>query len=68
MPTTDKAEIKGKTLFIRSSYRLPSGVTVHETEKWDLSADSKTIKIRQQTQVDGMSMLDDALNETYQRQ
>jgi hypothetical protein len=68
VPTTDKAEIKGKTLLIRSSYRLPTGVTVHETEKWDLSADSKTIKIRQQTQFDGMSMMDDTLNETYQRQ
>jgi hypothetical protein len=68
VPTTDKAEIKGKTLVIHSSYRLPTGVTVHETEKWDLSADSKTIKIRQQTQFDGMSMLDDTLNETYQRQ
>jgi hypothetical protein len=68
VPTTDKAEIKGKTLLIRSSYHLPTGVTVHETEKWDLSADSKTIKIRQQTQFDGMSMLDDTLNETYRRQ
>lgn len=68
VPTTDRAEIKGKTVVIRSSYRLPTGVTVHETEKWELSADSKTIKIRQQTQFEGMSMLDDTLNETYQRQ
>jgi hypothetical protein len=68
VPTTDKAEIKGKTLLIRSSYRLLTGVTVHETEKWDLSADSKTIKIRQQTQFDGMSIMDGTLNETYQRQ
>lgn len=68
VPTTDKAEIKGKTLIIRSSCHLPTGVTVHETEKWDLSADSKTLKIHHQTQFDGMSMLDDTLNETYQRQ
>ena len=68
VPATDKAEIKGKTLVIHSSYRLPTGVTVRETEKRDLSADSKTIKIRLQTQFDGMSMLDDTVNETYQRQ
>jgi hypothetical protein len=68
VPTTDKAEIKGKTLVIRSSYRLSTGDTVHETEKWELSADSKTIKIRHQMQFERMSMLDDTLNETYQRQ
>jgi hypothetical protein len=33
VPTTDRAEIKGKTLVIRSSYRLPTGITVHESEK-----------------------------------
>jgi hypothetical protein len=47
---------------------LPTGTTVHETEKWELSADSKTIRIRQQTQFEGISMLDHTVNETYQRQ
>jgi hypothetical protein len=68
VPTTDRAEIKGKTLVIRSSYRLLTGDTVHETEKWNLSADSKTIKIRHQMQFERMFMLDDTLNEIYQRQ
>jgi hypothetical protein len=68
VPTTDRAEIKGKTLVIRSSYRLLTGDTVHETEKWELSADSKTIKIRHQMQFERMFTLDDTLNEIYQRQ
>lgn len=67
LPTTGRAEIKGKTLVIRSSYRLPTGITVHETAKWDLSADFKAIKIRQQTQFDEIPTLDDTLTETYQR-
>jgi hypothetical protein len=68
VPTTDKAQIRGKSLVIRSSYRLPAGGAVHESETWNLSADSKTLKIRQQTHVEGMSMLDETLAETYQRQ
>jgi hypothetical protein len=68
VPTSDRVEIKGKTLVIRSSYRLPTGVTIFETERWELSGDSKTIKIRHQTQFEGMPALDDTLNETYQRQ
>jgi hypothetical protein len=68
VPTSDRVEIKGKTLVIRSSYRLPAGVTIFETEKWDLSGDTKTLKIRHQTQFDGMPALDDTINETYQRQ
>jgi len=67
VPTVDKAEVKGKTLVIRSSYRLPNGVPVHETQKWELSADARTLKIRRQTQFEGMSMLDETTNETYQR-
>jgi hypothetical protein len=66
-PTTDRVEVKGKTLIIRSTYGS-RGVTVHETEKWEFSADSKTLKIRHQTQFEGMPTLDDTLNETYQRQ
>ena len=67
-PTTDKAETKGKTVVIRSSYRLSAGTTVRETQKWELTADSKTLKIRRQTEFEGMSMLDDTMYETYQRQ
>ena len=67
-PTTDKAETKGKTLAIHSSYRLPTGTTVRETQRWELSADSKTLKIRRQTDFEGMSMLDDTMYETYHRQ
>ncbi|SRR6266849_2764757 len=67
VPTVDKAEVKGKTLVIRSSYRLTNGVPVHETQKWELSADARTLKIRRQTQFEGMSMLDETTNETYQR-
>ncbi|MGB6668661.1 MAG: hypothetical protein WBE73_09975 [Candidatus Acidiferrum sp.] len=67
MPTVDKAEVKGKTLVIRSSYRLTNGVPVHETQRWELSPDGKTLKIHRQTQFEGMSMLDETTNETYQR-
>ncbi len=67
-PLTDKAEIKGKTLVIRSSFHLPTGTAVHETDKWELSADLKTLKIRRQTEFERMSMLDDTMNEKYQRQ
>ena len=67
VPTIDKAEVKGKTLVIRSSYRLPNGVPVHETQRWELSPDGKTLKIRRQTQFEGMSILDDTTNESYQR-
>jgi hypothetical protein len=68
VPTTDKAETKGKTLVIRSSYRLANGVPVRETQKWELSADSKTLKIRRQTQFEGMSVMDFTMDEAYQRQ
>jgi len=68
VPTTDEVETKGKTLVIRSSFRLPTGTIVHETQKWELSADLKTLKIRRQTEFDGMSMLDDMMYEKYQRQ
>jgi len=67
VPTTDRVEVKGKTLIIRSTYGSRAGVTIHETEKWELSADSKTLRIRDQTQVEGAPMLDDTLNEIYQR-
>lgn len=67
VPTVDTVEAKGKSFVIRSSYRLSNGVLVRETQKWELSADSKTLKIRRQTQFEGMSMLDETINETYQR-
>ena len=67
VPIVDTIETKGKNLIIRSSYRLPNGVLVRETQRWDLSGDSKTLKIRRQTQFEGMSMLDETINETYQR-
>jgi hypothetical protein len=68
VPTSDRIEVKGKTFVIHSSYRLANGVTVHETQRWELSLDSRTLKVRTQTQFEGMSMLDDTMNETYQRQ
>jgi hypothetical protein len=68
VPTIDKIEIKGKTFVIRSSCRMLNGVPVHETQRWELSADSKTLKVRTQMQFEGMSVLDDTINETYQRQ
>jgi hypothetical protein len=66
--TTDKAEAKDRTLVIRSSYRLANGVPVRETQKWQLSADTKTLKIRRQTQFEGMSAIDFTMYEAYQRQ
>ena len=68
VPTSDKTEAKGKTLVIRSSYRLANGVPVGETQKWELSVDSKTLKIRRQTQFEGMSALDFTMDEACQRQ
>jgi len=68
LPTSDKTEVKGKTLVIRSSYRLANGVSVRETQKWELSVDSQKLKIRGQTQFEGMSAMDFTMDEAYQRQ
>jgi hypothetical protein len=68
VPTTDKAETKGQALVIRSSYRLANGGPVRETQKWELSADSRTLKIRRQTQFEAMSAMDFTMDEAYQRQ
>jgi len=68
VPTTDKAETKGKALVIRSSYRLADGGPVRETQKWELSADSRALKIRRQTQFEGMSAMDFTMDEAYKRQ
>jgi hypothetical protein len=67
IPTVDKVEAKGRSFVIRTSYRLPSGSLVRETERWELSSDSKTLTIRSQIQFKGSSWLDDAVDETYQR-
>ncbi len=70
-PTVEHAEIKGKTLIIRSSIKVASGalkgVPILRTEKWELSKDLKTLTVRQRTEVQGMHMRDDLLTVTYQR-
>jgi hypothetical protein len=69
MPTADKVEVKGKNLIIRSTGVMPNGVSILETQKWELSTDSKTLKIRRSNKFGGgMSMLDDSIDEIYRRQ
>jgi hypothetical protein len=67
-PTIDKALIKGKNLVIQTSHQLPSGVPVHETQKWELSSDRKTLKVRREIRFEGMERLDETNIETYARQ
>jgi len=70
-PTVEHAEIKGKTLIIRSSIKVASGalkgVPILRTEKWELSKDLKTLTVHQRTEIQGMHMQDDLLTVTYQR-
>jgi hypothetical protein len=71
-PTVEHAEIKGKTLVIRSSIKVATGalkgVPVLRTEKWELSKNVRTLTVRQRTEVQGMHMQDDLLTVIYQRQ
>ena len=70
-PTVEHAEIKGKTLIIRSSIKVASGafkgILILRTEKWELSKDLKTLTVQQRTEIQGMHMQDDLLTVTYQR-
>ena len=67
-PTVDKAMIKGKNLVIQSSHQLPSGIVVHEIQKWELSGDRKTFKVHRQTHIEELPTLNQNIVETYARQ
>jgi hypothetical protein len=43
-------------------------VPVHETQKWELSSDRKTLKVRREIRFEGMERLDETNIETYARQ
>jgi hypothetical protein len=73
-PTSDRAEMKGKTLVIHSSLHIRSGalqgIPVQDIQKWSLSSDSKTLTIRGRYQIgmERMSLQDDSRTAIYTRQ
>jgi len=71
-PSTDKAQVKGKNISIRSVVTLnappPAASTVVTTEKWELSMDSNTLTVHSKVEFAGMAMLDSSSTEVYSRQ
>jgi hypothetical protein len=70
-PSTDKAQLKGKNIIIRSVVPLnvppPAASSVVTTEKWELSKDSTTLAIHSKVEFPGMAMLDFSSTEVYSR-
>ena len=70
--TSDRAEIRGRTLTIRSSLKIGGGelkgIPLHKTQTWVLSSDSKLLTIRDHYQIQAMAMEDDRRTAIYARQ
>jgi hypothetical protein len=70
--TNDRAEIRGRTLTIRSSLMIGGGelkgIPLHETQKWVLSPGWKLLTIRDHYQIQGIAMEDDGRTAIYARQ
>jgi len=70
--SVDRIEARGKIVVIHSDVKVTSGslkgTPVHKTEKWELAADLKTLTMREQSEVQGMRMIDDLLTAVYIRQ
>jgi hypothetical protein len=71
-PSTDRAELKGKNIIIRSIVPLnapaPAASSVITTEKWELSKDSTKLTIHTKVEFPGMAMLDFSSTEVYSRE
>ena len=71
-PSTDKAQLKGKNMIIRSIVPLnapaPAASSVITTEKWELSKDSTRLTIHSKIEFPGMAMLDSSSTEVYSRE
>ena len=71
VPSTDKAQAKGKNIVIQSVVPLdappPAASTVVTTEKWELSKDSNTLTVHSKLEFPGMAMLDFSSTEVYSR-
>ena len=71
-PSTDKAQLKGKNIIIRSIVPLnappPAASSVITTEKWELSKDSTKLTIHSKVEFPGMAMLDFSSTEIFSRE
>jgi hypothetical protein len=71
-PATDKAQLKGKNIIIRSIVPLnapaPAASSVITTEKWELSKVSAKLTIHSKIEFPGMAMLDSSSTEVYSRE
>jgi hypothetical protein len=71
VPSTDKAELKGKNVIIRSTVPLnasqPAASSVVTTERWELSKDSMLLTIHSKSEFSGMAVLDFSATEVYSR-
>lgn len=71
VPSTDKAQAKGKNIIIKSLVPLnappPAASSFVTTEKWELSKDSNTLTIHSKLEFPGMAMLDSSSTEVYSR-
>ncbi|MGB9196251.1 MAG: hypothetical protein WCB53_04915 [Terriglobales bacterium] len=70
--STDRAELKGKNIIIRSIVPLnappPAASSAITTEKWELSKDSTTLTIHSKVEFPGVAMLDFSSTEVYSRE
>jgi hypothetical protein len=71
-PSTDRAELKGKNIIIRSVVPLnappPAASSVVTTERWELSKDSAKLTIYIKVEFPGMAMLDFSSTQVYSRE